>query len=117
MVAELERSPEFVAELICKAFDLLKAQKAVVVRVHPGTFHRLSEDELLRNVLREAGISSELVELEIDEALEPDQFSATVNNVSVRYDLSQALAEMIVNLEQRALASAEDKPEVGDGQE
>jgi len=98
---ELSRSPEFVAALIARACQLIKPDQVVTVDVHPATFMLLSEDELLGDALREAGIKPRLVDLSIDEALEPGQFRAHLAGLSIDYDLSEVLAELISELEER----------------
>jgi len=105
--AELSRSPEFVAGLIARAFQLMKPQQVVHVALDVETHRRLEEDELLTGTLRRAGIKSELVEIKADEALAPGQFTAEVAGMSVDYDLDEVIAELTTQIEQRAASLAD----------
>ncbi|MBN2081984.1 hypothetical protein JW859_07235 [bacterium] len=98
---ELSQSPEFVAALIARACQLIKPDQVVTVDVHPATFMLLSEDDLLSDALRAAGIKPALVDLALDEALEPSQFKAHLAGLSIDYDLPEILAELITELEER----------------
>lgn len=99
---ELSRHPEFIARLIAMSFEMLKPSEIATVKVNPATFFVLSEDELLNNALREAGIDLELVDLAIDESQAPAGFSTEINGLSVEYNLEELMVELIQHLEHRS---------------
>lgn len=105
--AEPERNPGFLAALIARAFLLLNPDQAAQVHLHPETYERLTQDPLLLEALGEAGIRPERIALEPDQTLSPDQFSLRVNGVSIDYDLTESLGEIIEHLEHSALGYEE----------
>ena len=105
--AELSRSPEFIAGLIARAFQLMKPQQVVYVALDAEIHRRLEEDELLTGALRRAGIKPELVAITADEALAPGQFTAEVGGMSVDYNLDEVITELTAQIEKRAASLAD----------
>lgn len=104
MGTELSRSPETIAAMVARACELLKPEQVAAVTVCPAAHSALTEDAVLQGALREVGVSPERVELVADEALAPGKFSVCVNGMSIDYDIQQAVAEVIEQLESRAKA-------------
>jgi flagellar biosynthesis/type III secretory pathway protein FliH len=104
MGIELSNNPETIAVMVARACELLKPEQVATVTVCPAAHTALTEDALLQGALRESGVSPERVELVASEALAPGKFVVRVNGMSIDYDIQQAVAEVIEQLESRAQA-------------
>lgn len=91
---EIREDSSVLTGLIVKAFKMLKPQEIVTVKVHPATFHLLLENEGFNAALSQAGFSPTLVELDIDDSLETDQFKAELGGMRIEFDLSEAVSRI-----------------------
>lgn len=99
---EISQSPEAIAKLIVRAVGLLKPEHVVTVYLHADSHQRLANDSVLAEALRQSGIRTQLVELAVDDALMPDQFSARIEGTSIDYNMSAAVDELAQQLAEQA---------------
>ena len=92
---EISTDSSILGGLIVKALGMLKPQEVVAVKLHPATFHLLLENESFNAALSKAGFSADLVELAIDDSLEPDQFRAELGGMRIEFGLQDSISGIL----------------------